>query len=282
MKPLDRIKSIIALFKETFASFFEERAHLHAATISYYTLFSMIPLLYFIVIGFGKILGQDFCIQVITDIFQKNVGLNDIEVYTDYLKNLNQQSRSWALNFVMICVLLYSCSAFMVSLKHSMNDFFDITPNKQHKINIFLDVLKFRFFSLSYLALIALAIFLLYFLQIFVFSILSSWFAMLHFEYLLLQYVFSIVLNFVVIIFVFKFIQDGKISWSLASKGAFLTAVLLFLSQLIIKWYLQHYFFLGRGDLVGSIFILMAWVFYSAQVIFFGAKFTYIYGKRYP
>lgn len=282
MKPLDRIKSIIALFKETFVSFFEERAHLHAATISYYTLFSMIPLLYFIVIGFGKILGQDFCIQVITDIFQRNVGLNDIEVYTDYLKNLNQQSRSWALNFVMICVLLYSCSAFMVSLKHSMNDFFDIKPNKQHKINIFLDVLKFRFFSLSYLALMALAIFLLYFLQIFLFSVLSSWFVMLHFEYLLLQYVFSIVLNFVVIIFVFKFIQDGKISWSLASKGAFLTAVLLFLSQLIIKWYLQHYFFLGRGDLVGSIFILMAWVFYSVQVIFFGAKFTYIYGKRYP
>jgi membrane protein len=97
---------------------------------------------------------------------------------------------------------------------------------------------------------------------------------------LLLQYFFSIALNFLVIAFVFKYNHDGYISWDLATKGALVTAVLLFFSQLMIKWYLQHYFFLGKGDFIGSIFILMAWVFYSAQVIFFGAKFTYIYDKH--
>ena len=273
-------KKISTVFKETFAAFFEERAHLHAATISYYTLFAMIPLLYLLVVSFGRIFGEEFCIQVITDLFKNNIGLNDIHLFTDYLKNINQQSRSWLLNLSMLAVLLYSCSAFMMSLKHSMNDFFDIEPNRQRKLNVFLELLKFRFLSLSYLALIALIIFTVYFLQVFAFSILSSWFTSMHFHYLFLQHFFSTALNFLVSSFVFKYNHDGYISWNLAFKGALLTSVLLFFSQLMIKWYLQHYFFLGKGDFIGSIFILMAWVFYSAQVIFFGAKFTYIYDKH--
>lgn len=281
MNPFEKFKKLTLVFRETFTSFFEERAHLHAATISYYTLFAMIPLLYLVVVSFGKVLGEDFCIQVITDLFKKNIGLNDIHLFTDYLKNINQQSRSWLLNVIMICALLYSCSAFMLSLKHSMNDFFDIETEKQRKINIFFDLLKFRFLSLSYLALIALIIFSLYFLQIFVFSVLSSWLTSVNFGYVFLQYFFSITLNFLVISFIFKYNHDGKVAWNIASKGALLTAILLFLSQLVIKWYLQRYFFLGKGDLVGSIFILMAWVFYSAQVMFFGAKFTYFYAKNY-
>lgn len=280
MKQLGRYRNSLNIFKETFSSFFEERAHLHAATISYYTLFAMIPLLYLIIVSFGRILGESYCIQVITDLIKNNIGLNDIHLFTDYIKTIHQQSRSWLLNTTMIGALLYSCSAFMVSLKHSLNDFFDIKPNKQRKINLFLELIKFRFLSLSYLALIALIIFTVYFLQVFAFSILSSWFTSMHIGYLLLQYFFSIALNFLVIAFVFKYNHDGSISWDLAAKGAFVTAVLLFFSQLMIKWYLQHYFFLGKGDFIGSIFILMAWVFYSAQVIFFGAKFTYIYGKN--
>jgi membrane protein len=76
-------------------------------------------------------------------------------------------------------------------------------------------------------------------------------------------------------------VHDGAVEWKLAFTGGLLTAVLLFISQLGIKYYLQHYFFLGKGDVVGSMFILMAWVFYTAQVIFFGAKFTYVFGKAH-
>jgi len=279
MRKNKKIKALFTLFKTTVLSFFEERAHLHAATISYYTLFSMIPLLYLTVISFGWFFGEAFCLQVISDLFQKNIGLKDIHVFTDYIKNIHQQGRSWVLNSVMVATLLYSCSAFMVSLKHSVNEFFDVEQKNEDKMNIFLELLKFRFLSLSYLAMIALVIFLLYFLQIFAFNVLSSWFASTHFWAVLMQIVFSLTLNFSIILMVFKFVSDAKVSWNIATKGAFFTAVFLLLSQLLVKWYLTRYFFLGKSDLIGSIFILMTWVFYSAQVIFLGAKFTYIYGK---
>lgn len=273
------IRTYFHVLRESTISYFKEGAHFHAATISYYTLFSTIPLLYLIVVSFGKLFGEEFCIKAISDLIRNNVGLTNIDVFTGYIKSIHEQSRSWILNLVMVGALLYSCSAFMVSLKHSINEFFDVEHTKEER-NVFLDLIKFRFLSLSYLALMALVIFLLYFLQLFVFSFVSSWFSSSNFGFIIIQQGFSLLLNYIIILFIFKFLQDGKVTWRLASTGAWLTSILLLLSQLLIKWYLQRYFFLGKGDIIGSVFILMAWVFYSAQVIFFGAKFTYIYGKN--
>ena len=279
MKQHKEIKGFFNLIKTVFLSYFEERAHLHAATVSYYTLFSMIPLLYLTVVSFGWIFGEAFCLQVISELFRKNIGLSDIHVFTDIIKNIHEQAHSWVLNMIMIVTLLYSCSAFMVSLKHSINEFFDVAQNNQPKINIFLELFKFRLLSLSYLAFIALVVFLLYFLQLFAFNVVASWFSTNHFSHILVQMLFSFTLNYLIVLLLFKFVNDANVPWSVVGIGTLVTAVFLLLSQLLIKWYLQHYFFLGKSDIIGSIFILMAWVFYSSQVVFLGAKFTYIYGK---
>lgn len=278
-------KSILYVLKNATAEFFEEGAFFHGAALAYYTLFALIPLLYLTLISFGKIFGEDMCINAVTEIFQKNIGIEDISVFTAYLKNLNNQSKSFSLNLVMIIALLYSCSAFMVSLKYSINDFFNIQKRKREKLNVVMDIFKFRFLSLAYLAVFALLILLSYFIQIFAFSVLENWlsssFGNVHVGVILFHHLFSILLNLLIIALIFKFVHDGTVRWSLAFKGALLTSLLLFMSQVIIKYYLQHYFFLGKGDVVGSMFVLMAWVFYTAQVIFFGAKFTYVYGKAH-
>jgi membrane protein len=278
-------KSILHVLKNATAEFFEEGAFFHGAALAYYTLFALIPLLYLTLISFGKIFGEEMCINAVTEIFQKNIGIEDISVFTAYLKNLNNQSKSFSLNLVMIIALLYSCSAFMVSLKYSINDFFNIQKRKREKLNVVMDILKFRFLSLAYLAVFALLILLSYFIQIFAFSVLENWlsssFGNVHVGVILFHHLFSILLNLLIIALIFKFVHDGTVRWSLAFKGALLTSLLLFMSQVIIKYYLQHYFFLGKSDVVGSMFVLMAWVFYTAQVIFFGAKFTYVYGKAH-
>ena len=278
-------KKFLHILRNATAEFFEEGAFFHGAALAYYTLFALIPLLYLTLISFGKIFGEDLCINAVTEIFQKNIGIEDISIFTSYLKNLNNQSKSFSLNLVMIIALLYSCSAFMVSLKYSINDFFNIQKRKREKLNVVMDILKFRFLSLAYLAVFALLILLSYFIQIFAFSILENWMSSssgnVLIGFILFHHLFSILLNLLIIAFIFKFVHDGTVRWRLAFKGALLTSLLLFMSQLIIKYYLQHYFFLGKGDVVGSMFILMAWVFYTAQVIFFGAKFTYVYGKAF-
>jgi membrane protein len=271
------------IVKRTVIEFLEEGSYFHGAALSYYTLFALIPLLYLSLISFGSLFGQDRCIEIITELFQKNIGIDDIAIFTNYLKFMGRQSNSWLLNVAMIFLLLYSCSAFMVSLKFSINEFFNIQKRKREKLNIFMDFIKFRFLSITYLAFFALIIFVSYFIQIFAFSFIENYFnnkhGSLNFGYIVFHHLLSIGMNFAIISIIFKFVHDGEIRLRLAFQGALLTAVLLYLSQIFIKIYLQEYFFLGKGDVIGTLFILMAWVYYSSQVIFFGAKFTYVLGK---
>ena len=170
-------KSYLTVLRLSVVEFVEEGAFFHGAALAYYTLFAMIPLLYLTLISFGKIFGEHVCIDAITMILRKNVGIQDISAFTGYLQSLNNQSKSLALNIVMILVLLYSCTAFMVSLKFSMNEFFNIQKKKRENLNIIMDFLKFRFVSIGLLAFFALAIMLSYFIQIVAISLLENWFS---------------------------------------------------------------------------------------------------------
>ena len=90
----------------------------------------------------------------------------------------------------------------------------------------------------------------------------------------------SIISNVIIFWVILKYVNDAKVSNKLALKGAVLTALLLYGSQLAIKYYLQNYFFLGKSGIAGSLFILLAWINYSAQIIFFGAKYTHVLQQK--
>jgi membrane protein len=96
----------------------------------------------------------------------------------------------------------------------------------------------------------------------------------------ILDFSFSVLLNYIIFLLIFKFLNNGKVTWRVASMGAIVTAVLLFLGQLLIKYYLLNMFVLGTAGIAGSLFIFMAWVHYSSQIIFVGAKFTYTFSKK--
>ena len=165
-----------------------------------------------------------------------------------------------------------------------VNDFFEIKTKRREKQNIIKNVIGFRFVSILFLAFFAFIIILFYFLQIFILSFMESNIFndnnLLDWTYTLLNHIFSIASNMLIFIMIFKYLHDGKISWNLAFRGALLTAVILYASQLLIKFYLQNYFFMGKSGIASSLFILLAWVNYSAQIVFFGAKYTYVLGKH--
>ena len=80
--------------------------------------------------------------------------------------------------------------------------------------------------------------------------------------------------------FIFRYVHDGIVKWRLALYGAVVTSVILYLSQLGIKYYLVNFFFAANGGIAGSLLIIMVWVFYSSLIIFLGAKFTAVYAAK--
>ena len=276
--------AILAVFKESIIGYFSEGAFFHGAALAYYTLFSFVPIVYLSTSIFGRVVGKENMQTIIIDLLQNQIGISDTKGLMDFLNSLNFDKPSLFLEIVSIGILLYGCSAFLVSLKRSINEFFDISKKKRHEENIIMDIIGFRFLSVAYLAIFAFIIILLYFLQGFIFYAFTNY---LHFkngfvDFTLefFQHLISIFSNILIFTIVFKYIHDGFVPIKLAIKGAFVTSVLLFLSQLLIKYYLHNYFFLGNMGIAGSLFIFLAWVHYSAQIVFFGAKFTAVLAER--
>ena len=276
--------AILSVFKDSIVGYFSEGAFFHGAALAYYTLFSFVPIVYLSTSIFGRVVGKENMQTIIIDLLQNQIGISDTKGLMDFLNSVNFDKPSLFLEIVSIGILLYGCSAFLVSLKRSINEFFDISKKKRHEENIIMDLIGFRFLSVAFLAIFAFIIILLYFLQGFIFYAFTNYLhyknGFVDFTLEFFQHLISIFSNILIFTIVFKYIHDGFVPIKLAIKGAFVTSVLLFLSQLLIKYYLHNYFFLGNMGIAGSLFIFLAWVHYSAQIVFFGAKFTAVLAER--
>jgi len=276
--------AFLSVLKDSIVGYFSEGAFFHGAALAYYTLFAFIPIVYLSTSIFGRLVGKDQMQKIIEDLLQNQIGISDTKGLIDFLNSVNFDKPSLFLEIVSIGILLYGCSAFLVSLKRSINEFFDISKKKRHEENIIMDIIGFRFLSVAYLAIFAFIIILLYFLQGFIFYAFTNYLhyknGFVDFTLVFFQHLISIFSNILIFTIVFKYIHDGFVPIKLAIKGAFVTSVLLFLSQLLIKYYLHNYFFLGNMGIAGSLFIFLAWVHYSAQIVFFGAKFTAVLAER--
>lgn len=275
---------LINVFYKSLIAYIREGAFFHGAALAYYTLFAFVPIVYLASSIFGRIFGQKNMENIISDLFHNQVGIKDTSGIMSMLKGINFDKPNIFMEIFSIAILIYGCSAFLVSLKRSINEFFQINRKKRQEENIILDFIGFRFLSIGMLALFALLVILFYFLQMFIFSGIENYIhaqnGFVDFSIKLIQYSSSILCNSIIFTLIFKYIHDGKVEWRLAIRGGIVTSTLLFFSQLLIRYYLQHYFSLGNLGIVGSLFVFLAWVNYSAQIVFFGAKFTFMLGEE--
>lgn len=283
-KLYNRLHVIFYLSKDTLLSFFQERAFFHGAALSYYALFSMFPLLFLIISFLGRILGEDFILKLIKEFLLENVGLRNVDEIMEVVGTYNLDKGNVFLEIIGVAFVLIASSAFLTSLRNSINEFYNIERTvlkgrKAIQVNLFE-----RLISLLFLAVFASVFLILYMFHSVGFTLLHSLLGsssdIQRMFFSILDFSFSVLLNYIIFLLIFKFLNNGKVTWRVASMGAIVTAVLLFLGQLLIKYYLLNLFVLGTAGIAGSLFIFMAWVHYSSQIIFVGAKFTYTFSKK--
>jgi membrane protein len=268
---------VFELFRTSFVEFFRDKSFIHGAALAYFTLVALVPILYIAYATVGRVLGQERLIQIIAIFAQEQVGIEDIDWLMDLLAKLNVGGGSLGLEIVGFIILAFSASAIFNSMRASINTFFGIRTSQMTLS--FWDQVKARLMSFFLLTITGLIFILAYFLETAFVSFGAEFFGQDKTTFLavLSTHVGSIVSNTIIFFFVFKYLHDGLVHWKIAVRGALFTGVLLYIGQWLIKYYLTHYFFAVGGGVAGTIFILLVWVFYSAQIIFMGAKITKVY-----
>jgi membrane protein len=252
----------------------------HGAAMAYYALFALVPLLYLAISVFGRVIGQEQMSEIVGGLLRDKVGIQDVQGILDFLNTMEVDKGNFVMELIGFLTLLVMSTAILVSMKTSINKFMGIIPQFTARKELFHGLL-FRLISVALIGLFTMVIIIIYFAQSIAVSVGDKWFEGMETVHWLYQNLssdaFSILTNFIIFTFVFRYVHDGIVRWKFAFAGAIVTAVLLYLGQLLIHYYVMNYFFAANAGIAGSLMVIMIWIYYSSQIIFFGAKFVAVY-----
>ncbi|HEY9882794.1 MAG TPA: YihY/virulence factor BrkB family protein [Thermosynechococcaceae cyanobacterium] len=278
MKP----KAIVGLLKETFQEWQEDKAPRLAAALAYYTVFSLAPLLIIAIAVAGAVFGEDAAQGEIVGQIQGLVGREGAKVIEDAIENANKpESGGGIASLISIVVLLFGASGVFAQLQDALNTVWEVQPKPGRGIWSFI---RQRFLSFS----MVLGIGFLLMVSLIVSAVLSGLSTyMSHlipgvdFIWEILNFVISFGVITLLFALIYKYLPDVKITWNDVLIGAVITALLFTIGKTVLGQYLGGGSFGSAYGAAGSLVIILAWVFYSAQILFFGAEFTQVYARRY-
>ena len=276
-----RVGSIFKLIKEAFTEWQQDKASLLAAALAYYTVFSITPLLVIAIAIAGAVFGREAAQGEIVTQINQLVGQQGAEAIETALQNANQPELGSIASVISIVVLLIGASGVFAQLQEALNTVWNVKPKPNAGIWGFI-----RKRLLSFGVVLAIGFLLLVSL---VFSAILSGISKLQINLLpgmtsfwqLLNFAISFGVISLLFALIYKYLPDVKIRWKDVWVGAIITALLFTIGKYLIGLYL------GSGSLgsaygaAGSLIVFLAWVFYSAQILLFGAEFTQVYARKY-
>jgi membrane protein len=273
------------LLRDTVREWREDGANRLAAALAYYTTFSLAPLLVLIIAIAGLVGGQEAAQTRTMAQVEDLLGTEGREFVQEMIETASRPRTGWTATMIGTVTLLVGALGVFGELQNSLNTIWEVKPKPAKG---FLDGIK-RFVIkrlMSFTMVLGIGFLLLASLVISAalsalgeyigtrWPLADFWLALINF-----------VISFVVITFlfamIFKFLPEIKIAWNDVWLGAAVTSALFTLGKFLIGLYL------GRSEVgntfgaAGSLAILLIWIYYSAQILFFGAEFTQVYANRY-
>ena len=270
----------VQVFKETFKEFGEDKVPRLGAALAYYTIFSIGPLLLIAIAMAGIFLGQEAAQGKISAELGKLFGPQMSESLEQMIQAANKPKSGTIATIVGIFTLLLGASGVFGQLKDALNTIWNVEPKKAGGVMGFI---RQRFlsvamvFGIGFLLLVTLVFDAAISALAPILERMVGSEAILHIVQLLLSAAIATVLFAAI----FRVLPDLKIAWRDVWFGAIFTAVLFALG----KWGLGLY--LGKAAVgsaygaAGSLVILLVWVYWSSQILFFGAEFTQVYARRF-
>ena len=280
MKSLKR-NPVVRLLKDTATGWDEDNVARLAASLAYYTLLSIAPLIILAVAVAGLAFGEDAARQHISAELSGVVGAGAATAIESIAKNAHTPG-SGALSIAIgLLVLLFGASGVFGELQAALNTVWQVAPKPGRGI---WGVVKDRFFSFTLV--VGVAFLLLVSLVV---SAALTWVGQVFeralpggaFVWQLLNFALSLAVVTALFALMFKTLPDVHIRWRDVWVGAAVTAALFTLGKFGLGIYLGSAGVSFAYGAAGSIVALVIWVYYSAQVLLIGAEFTEVYARRY-
>jgi membrane protein len=272
-----------ALLRDAYNEWSADNAPRLGAALSYYTVFSVAPLIVLSIAVVGLVFGQDAAQGQVMAQIQGLVGDQAAAAVQGMIAQSRDRSSGLLATIIGLVTLFFGASGVFTELHSSMNAIWNAPPRQSSGI---WGLVRTRFFSFT----MVLGTGFLLLVSLILSAALSA--VSKYFQYLLpatlsdwTMYAVdvggSLVLFTMLFAVMFKVLPEVPNSWRDVWLGAFITAVLFAVGKVLIGLYLGRSSVSSTYGAAGSLIVLLLWVYYSSQILFFGAEFTQVYARRY-
>src|SRR5580704_12316476 len=274
-------EDVFFLLKTTATQWVDDKCPQLGAALAYFTVFSLAPLILILLAFFGLFFGSDHAKEKIIEQLQYLIDPSGIKVIQDIATSTSKPESGLLATTIGIIVGLFGASGVFGQLQEALNTIWGVKAKPGAGLWAFL---RARFLSF---AMVAGVCFLLL-VSLTVETILRSVSAYLqnllpggHILALVLFLILDVGVVIALFAMIFRFLPDVKIGWRDVWIGASLTGLLFVLGKFILGLYLGSGAAGSAYGAASSLITLLLWIYYSAQILLFGAEFTQVYSHSY-
>ncbi|MDB5744543.1 MAG: ribonuclease [Polaromonas sp.] len=270
------------LAKKSVMAWIDDYAPSMGAAISYYTVFSIAPLLIIVIAVAGLVWGREAVQGELVGQMSGMMGEDGAKGVQALVESANQPAKGIIATVISIVVLIIGATTVFAELQSSLDRIWQVPQGP--KASGLWATLRSRLLSLGFI--LGLGFLLMVSLVSgaalaavgsWASGLLPGWESLLH----VLNMVLSLGLATVLFAMIFKIMPQADVSWHDVWIGAVVTAVLFEIGKLLISLYIGKSGVASSFAAAGSLVVLLVWVYYSAQIFLLGAEFTWVYANEH-
>jgi len=275
-------KAILETLKETYTDWNEDKAPRLGAALAYYTVFAMAPLLILMLSITGLFFDKAGSQTMIVGYIHQFIDDPKVaEMIRDMIDNASKHNSGLMPTIIGLATALFGAAGLFGQLQDALNTIWEVAPKPGLG---FMAMLKNRFLSFTmvlgtgFLLLVSFVLSAaLAALGNFMGGYLPIPEAVLH----AINFVISFGIITLLFAMIYKVLPDVEIGWHDVWMGAAMTSFLFTIGKFALGLYLGRSGATSAYGAAGSLILILLWIYYAAQILFFGAEFTQIYATKY-
>jgi len=277
-----KVKKVGYLLQDTFSEFISDDGMKLSAALSYYTIFSLPPLLIIIISLSGFFFGAEAVKGELFGQINGLVGNQAALQIQEIIKNVKLSHSSVFATTFGIIILLIGASGVFAEIQDSINFIWGLKAKPKRGLIKFIKNRLMSFSMIGSVGFLMLVGLIINSVMDIMYNRLGKFFPI---DSVYLVYIFNLLLVFGIITLlftlIFKTLPDGKVALRDCLTGASFTAFLFMIGKFGIGFYLGRSAMASWYGAAGSVILILLWVYYSAIILYFGAEFTKIYATTH-
>jgi membrane protein len=261
------------MFRQASSEWADDKAPRLGASLAFYTLLSLAPVIVIAVAVAAVVYGQEAARGRLASEIQGLAGPDVARTIQELIRGAYQPRTGVIATLISVATLAFSASAIFVELHDAMNTIWDVPlPVDRNQTATIIRLVRDRFYS--FVTVMGIGFLLLASL------VLNAWIGALRIAVPpAATYLMSYLTIAILFAALYKIIPDVTLQWRDVALGAMITSFLFMIGKQLMELYFARTSFGPAYGAAGSPLVVLLWVYYSAQIFFWGAEFIKVYKK---